>query len=37
MTEEQREQFRQYLDQHRDDPAVIAVCERLGRKLGGGR
>ena len=33
MTTEQRERFRAYLEAHRDDPALISICERLARKL----
>ncbi len=33
---EQLEQWRQHLDEHGADPALIAACARIGRTLAGG-
>lgn len=34
---EQLAQWQTWLDEHYDDPTVIAACTRLARRLGGDR
>jgi len=34
--DEQLTAWSQWLDQHADDPALIAACQRIGKTLAGG-